>query len=118
MEFCDNCQNLLKSQIVNDQKGKTKIEYHCRNCTNVKERKDKSAVYNNIYDRDIYTGLYINNHIRHDNTLPRDQSIICPNTECPSHKTDKNKISYIRYNPDALKYIYFCHFCDEEWKTS
>jgi hypothetical protein len=33
-------------------------------------------------------------------------------------KTDKNKISYIRYNPDALKYIYFCHFCDEEWKTS
>ena len=60
MEFCDNCQNLLKSQIVNDQKGKTKIEYHCRNCTNVKERKDKSPVYNNIYDRDIYTGLYIN----------------------------------------------------------
>ena len=100
MEFCDNCQNLLKSQIVIDDKGKTKIEYHCRHCANVKERKDNSAVYVNIYDTDINTGLYINSHIRYDNTLPRDQSIVCPNVECPSHKTDKNKVSYIRYNQE------------------
>ncbi len=118
MEFCDNCKNLLKSQIITDSKGKTKIEYHCRHCTNVKERNDNSPVYMKVYDKDIYTGLYINSHIRFDNTLPRDQSIVCPNSECSSHKTGKNKVSYVRYNPQALKHIYFCHFCDEEWKTS
>ncbi len=118
MEFCDNCKNLLKTHIVSDPKGKTKIEYRCRNCTNVKERNDNSAVYTNIYERDIYTDLYINSHIRYDNTLPRDQSINCPNVECPSHKNAKNKVSYVRYNQDGLKHIYFCHFCDEEWKTS
>ena len=118
MEFCDNCQNLLKSQILNDPKGKTKIEYHCRYCANVKDRSDNSAVYTNMYDKAIYTGQYINHHIRYDNTLPRDQSIVCPNTECSSHKTGKNKVSYVRYNPEALKHIYFYHFCDEEWKTS
>ena len=118
MEFCYNCKNLLKSQISTDSKGKTKIEYHCRHCTNVKERNDNSPVYMKVYDKDIYTGLYINSHIRFDNTLPRDQSIVCPNSECSSHKTGKNKVSYVRYNPKALKHIYFCHFCDEECKTS
>lgn len=117
MEFCQNCQNLLKSQIVNTN-GKTKIEYHCRHCGNIKPRKDNSPVYVTIYDSDIYTGSYINSHIRYDNTLPRDQSIICPNSECPSHETGKNKVSYVRYNPEQLKHIYFCQFCDQEWKTN
>ena len=91
MEFCENCKNLLRPQVVVDQKGKSKIEYHCRHCTNVKERVDNSPVYSTVYDRDIFTNLYINSHIRFDNTLPRDQSIICPNVECPSHKTGKIK---------------------------
>jgi hypothetical protein len=34
------------------------------------------------------------------------------------NKTGKNKVSYVRYNPEGLKHIYFCLFCDEEWKTS
>ena len=63
MEFCENCKNLLRPQVVVDQKGKSKIEYHCRHCTNVKERNDNSPVYSTIYDRDIFTNLYINSHI-------------------------------------------------------
>ena len=89
-----------------------------RHCTNVKQRNNNTPIYTNVYDRDIFSVLYINSHIRYDNTLPRDQSIVCPNTECPSHKTGKNKVSYVRYNPEALKHIYFCLFCDEEWKTA
>lgn len=117
MEFCENCQNLSTSQIITDGDGKTKIKYTCRHCGNSKIRKDNSPIYVNNYNSDSYTQSFINAHIRHDNTLPRDQSIICPNDECSSHKKELNKVSYIRYNPEELKHIYFCHFCDEQWKT-
>jgi aspartate carbamoyltransferase regulatory subunit len=65
----------------------------------------------------------INKYTKLDPTLPRTNTIKCPNKDCASNKKTDEKdyenreVIYIRYDDIKLKYIYLCAVCDTAWKT-
>ena len=61
----------------------------------------------------------INKYTKLDPTLPRTNTIKCPNTECISNtnKNEKQEVVYIRYDDMNMLYIYLCAKCDTTWDT-
>tara|TARA_Y100000816_G_C25876665_1_gene457448 strand:- start:337 stop:675 length:339 start_codon:yes stop_codon:yes gene_type:complete len=104
-----------------------KLIYYCRKCNNKNEDiindeicvskthiKDTSQTYKNI----------VNEYTKLDPTLPRINTIDCPNKECDSNKdkNDKNyvekEIIYLRYDDKNVKFVYLCAHCDKTWLNS
>ena len=53
-----------------------------------------------------------------DPTLPRINTIKCPNSDCNSNKEGgEREVIYIRYDDMNKLYIYLCAKCDTIWKT-
>jgi len=68
----------------------------------------------------------INKYTKLDPTLPRINTIRCPNSECSSNvessdndndKDNKREVIYMRYDDVNMHYIYLCTKCDMVWKT-
>jgi len=75
----------------------------------------------------------VNKYTKLDPTLPRINTIRCPNDECPSNrksagaggggaeaedkKEKKSEVIYLRYDDTNLKYVYLCAKCDKVWNT-
>jgi DNA-directed RNA polymerase subunit M/transcription elongation factor TFIIS len=95
--------------------------YYCRNCGNEDTNltKDNICVLDTTINqtKDRYMQI-INPYTKNDPTLPRINSIKCPNQSCKSN-TDASlrEVIYIRYDDADMKYIYMCTFCDTIWKT-
>ena len=121
MHFCTVCNNMYYLRI--DEQNPNKLDYYCRNCGN----EDKILAQDNmcvsktfIKKSDNSFNHIINEYTKFDPTLPRIDTIKCPNQECISNKPgDKNKkeVIYIRYDDINMKYIYMCAHCDTMWKT-
>jgi len=98
--------------------------YYCRNCGH----EDDTLTADNICvsstelkrSEQKYTHI-INEYTKYDNTLPRTNTIKCPNVACISNKDGneyKREVIYIRYDDLGMKYIYVCSQCDKMWKTN
>jgi DNA-directed RNA polymerase subunit M/transcription elongation factor TFIIS len=99
-----------------------KLVYYCRNCgdenTNLSienvtvsklQIKKSEQSFNHI----------INKYTKLDPTLPRINTILCPNIDCETNTKNKEReIIYIRYDDTNMKYIYLCSCCDTVWKAS
>ena len=99
-----------------------KLSYYCRNCGNRDENlgsENTTILKTKIkLDNKVYSHI-INKYTKNDVTLPRINTIKCPNQECPSNKKEKeNEVIYIRYDNENMKYIYLCVNCDTTWKTN
>lgn len=119
MHFCEVCGNMYYLKIADNQQDA--IIYYCRNCghedTNITttnicvsktqiKRKEQKHSHN------------INEYTKQDPTLPRINTIKCPNQSCQSNKDNENReVIYIRYDDTNMKYIYLCAVCDTTWKT-
>ena len=120
MHFCNICDNLYYIKISGDDKDK--LLYYCRNCGNTEgSNEDTLVVSKTTYKKtnNKYSTV-INEFTKLDPTLPRIDTIPCPNESCSSHKKDDkspNEIIYIRYDDINLKYVYLCVNCDTVWKT-
>jgi len=89
MQFCSECHNMYYLKIQDEEGviGNTLI-YYCRNCGN----EDKTLSTTNICVSDIqlrtsekkYTHI-VNEYTKYDPTLPRINTIKCPNQECSSN---------------------------------
>jgi DNA-directed RNA polymerase subunit M/transcription elongation factor TFIIS len=89
MQFCSECHNMyyLKIQDEDGVIGNTLI-YYCRNCGH----EDKTLSTTNICVSDIqlrssekkYTHI-VNEYTKYDPTLPRINTIKCPNQDCISN---------------------------------
>jgi DNA-directed RNA polymerase subunit M/transcription elongation factor TFIIS len=97
--------------------------YYCRNCGN----EDDNLSVDNICVSNVklkrseqkYNHI-VNEYTKFDPTLPRIDTIKCPNQECDSNqptKQVKKEVIYIRYDDINMKYIYMCSHCDTMWKT-
>ena len=94
MQFCSECHNMyyLKIQDEDGVIGNTLI-YYCRNCGH----EDKTLSTTNICVSDIqlrtsekkYTHI-VNEYTKYDPTLPRINTIKCPNQDCVSNGTGKS----------------------------
>lgn len=119
MHFCSVCQNMYYIRI--DSEEGSKLIYYCRKCGN----EDDSITESNLCVSK--TGLkqksqsfahVINEYTKYDPTLPRFNSILCPNADCTTNTKDtQREIIYIRYDEVNLKYIYLCSTCDTTWTT-
>ena len=59
----------------------------------------------------------INKYTKLDPTIPRINTVVCPNVECSSNTDDsvEKEILYIRYDDTNMKFIYLCANCDKIW---
>ena len=118
MHFCSNCQNMYYIQL--DSEDPNKLIYYCRKCGN----EDKLITSENICvsktqikkSEQTFNHI-INKYTKLDPTLPRINTILCPNSDCQTNKEkDKEReIIYIRYDDANMKYIYICSTCDIVW---
>jgi len=120
MHFCSNCSNMYYIRINSDDPNK--LVYYCRNCGN----EDKLLAIENvcvsktqIKKNEQSFNHMINKYTKFDPTLPRINTILCPNPDCSTNKNGtEREIIYIRYDDTNMKYIYLCSLCDTVWKTN
>ena len=119
MHFCSNCQNMYYIRI--NDKDPNKLVYYCRQCGN----EDTNITNDNICvsklqikKKEKSFDHMINKYTKLDPTLPRINTILCPNPDCETNtKNTEREIIYIRYDETNMKYIYVCSTCDTVWKT-
>jgi DNA-directed RNA polymerase subunit M/transcription elongation factor TFIIS len=130
MHFCSTCSNMYYISITPENE----LQYYCRNCGHI----DNSIAADNICVSKINVkhtttpqsfSQVVNKYTKFDPTLPRINTIRCPNDECPSNKIlesaeaagakhkSQNEIIYVRYDDTNLKYVYLCAKCDKVWNT-
>ena len=144
MHFCNQCGNMYYVKILkqdNDSEDSNNDEaliYYCRKCGN-----EDTELYKNtnnlcvskthiIGETQDFKNI-INEYTKHDPTLPRINTIDCPNRDCLTNKTKKNgvdgdgdgdgddkneivkEIIYMRYDNSNMKFIYLCTTCDNVW---
>lgn len=120
MHFCSVCNNMYYLRI--DEKNPNKLDYYCRNCGN----EDKLLAHDNmcisktfIKKNDQSFNHIINEYTKLDPTLPRVNTILCPNPECETNTQNKKReIIYIRYDDTNMKYVYLCSECSTIWQTN
>lgn len=119
MHFCDKCDNMYYIRVSSEDENS--LIYYCRNCGN----EDTNLTKNNICvskthlkkSEQKYNHI-VNEYTKLDPTLPRINSIKCPNSECASNKEGKSReVIYIRYDDTNKLYIYLCVNCDTLWNT-
>ena len=120
MHFCSVCNNMYYLRI--DEKNPNKLDYYCRNCGH----EDKLLAHDNmcisktfIKKNDQSFNHIINEYTKLDPTLPRVNTILCPNKECETNTNKvKREIIYIRYDDTNMKYVYLCSECSTIWQTN
>ena len=119
MHFCTNCSNMYYIRINSDDPNQ--LVYYCRKCGN----EDTLLAIENVcvsktqVKKTEQTFSHIvNKYTKLDPTLPRIDSVLCPNPDCLTNTEGKpREIIYIRYDDANMKYIYLCSTCDTVWKT-
>ena len=108
---------------ISDEEDANKLIYYCRNCGN----EDNVLTSENIFVSKTQLsrteqkyGNVVNKYTKLDPTLPRINTIKCPNPTCNSNKKDEEntrEVIYLRYDDINMKYVYICAVCDTVWKT-
>ena len=122
MNFCNGCSNMYYLKIESNSESADTLIYYCRNCGNedVNPTSENICVSaTNLKQNKQQFDSFINEYTKLDPTLPRTNTIRCPNSNCETNKTDnaEREIIYIRYDDTNMKYVYMCSTCDTMWKT-
>lgn len=120
MHFCNVCQNMYYIRV--DNESGDNLIYYCRKCGNEDSNitdKNTCVSKTNLRQGEQTFSHIINEYTKYDPTLPRFNSILCPNADCSTNTKDTpREIIYIRYDEINLKYVYLCSTCDTTWTTS
>lgn len=119
MHFCKKCSNMYYIRL--DDENNHQLIYYCRKCGD----EDTTITQENMCVSKVQLrrgeqrfSHIINEYTKLDPTLPRINSIRCPNTNCESNKNEsKREVIFIRYDDVNVKYIYLCAVCNTSWKT-
>jgi hypothetical protein len=115
-----------------NEEDPNKLVYYCRKCGNEDTliTGENLCISKTLIKKSQQSFSHIiNKYTKYDPTLPRINNILCPNSECISHKISKkdleneklsntNEIIYIRYDDINMKYIYLCCNCDTIWEIN
>lgn len=120
MHFCSNCSNMYYIRINSDNPNK--LIYYCRKCGNedtLLAIENVCVSKTHIKQTEQTFSHIVNKYTKLDPTLPRINTVLCPNVECATNKEGKpREIIYIRYDTSQMKYIYLCSECDTVWQTN
>lgn len=121
MHFCTNCSNMYYIRL--SEEDPNSIVYYCRNCGHENKNISLDSVTisktNFKHNRQKYSSI-INKYTKMDPTLPRINTIKCPNQACTSNEEQKEKereIIYLRYDDVNMNFVYMCSTCDTVWNT-
>lgn len=99
------------------------IVYYCRNCGHENKNISLDSVTisktNFKHNKQKYNAI-INKYTKMDPTLPRINTIKCPNQSCNSNEAGKEKereVIYLRYDDINMDFVYMCSTCDTVWNT-
>ena len=120
MHFCSNCSNMYYISI--DKKDPNQLVYYCRNCGHTDATlltENVSICKSHLKKSEQSFSHIINKYTKYDPTLPRINTILCPNEACKTN-TDKvpREIIYIRYDDTNMKYVNLCSECDTVWENN
>jgi DNA-directed RNA polymerase subunit M/transcription elongation factor TFIIS len=125
MNFCSGCSNMYYLKIESNGESSDKLIHYCRNCGNEEPNTTGENICvssTNLKENTQQFDSFINEYTKLDPTLPRTNTIKCPNSNCDTNtsKSDdvKREIIYIRYDDLNMKYVYMCSTCDSLWKTN
>ena len=120
MHFCSNCENMYYIRI--NEEDANKLVYYCQQCGNEDANiaiEDVCVLRTQIKKKQQSMHNIINKYTKLDPTLPRINTILCPNAECATNtKNEEKEVIYIRYDDANMKYIYLCCKCDTVWNTN
>lgn len=120
MHFCVKCDNMYYLKLNEDDR--TKLIYYCRHCgdeTSNLSDEDTCVLHTQVKRTEEKYVHVINEFTKLDPTLPRINTLQCPNAQCKSHDNrNDNDILYIRYDDINIRYIYLCSVCDTTWKSN
>ena len=121
MHFCDKCDNMLYIRLL--EENSHSLVYYCRKCGDSDKIIDKDNICVSRTELVTQDRAYINDinqYTKYDPTLPRTNSIRCPNQSCISNSESNStrEVVYIRYDDKNMQYIYMCNYCDKIWKTN
>ncbi len=121
MHFCTNCSNMYYIRL--SEEDPNSIVYYCRNCGHENKNISLDSVTisktNFKHNKQKYNSI-INKYTKMDPTLPRINTIKCPNQACVSNEAEKEKereIIYLRYDDVNMNFVYMCSTCDTVWNT-
>ncbi len=118
MHFCGKCDNMYYLRL--SEANSNKLIHYCRNCGNEESITNNESICisnNELIKNDQKYKYIINKYTKLDPSLPRTNTIKCPNQSCPSNEEDGHReIIYVRYDDDNVKYIYICSSCNFSWK--
>jgi DNA-directed RNA polymerase subunit M/transcription elongation factor TFIIS len=121
MHFCTNCSNMYYIRL--SEEDPNSIVYYCRNCGHENKNISLDSVTisktNFKHNKQKYNSI-INKYTKMDPTLPRINTMKCPNQSCNSNESNKEKereIIYLRYDDVNMNFVYMCSTCDTVWNT-
>lgn len=146
MEFCEICNNMLYIRLSKGVEVGQSAEliYYCRDSSHSNDESaipaEKKAVVvleTQVAKKEIDFSYIVNEYTTMDPTLPRLKGMKCPNSRCASRCIDDvsspmdqdgtqqtslarpidTEVVFLRYDDDALKYLYICPCCSEVWKS-
>ena len=115
MHFCTECDNMYYIRISSDDENK--IIYYCRKCGHENDTitKNNICISKTVLKRkEQKFSNIINEYTKLDMTLPRTNTIKCPNEQCVGG--EDNEVIYMRFDDINMKYIYICSSCGLVWK--
>jgi len=120
MHFCTKCNNMYYHKVAAEEENK--LIYYCRNCGHEDDTLTADNICVSRTEIKRSTQKYshtVNEYTKNDPTLPRTNTIKCPNQECSSNEegSSDREVIYIRYDDVNMKYLYLCAKCDTMWKT-
>ena len=117
MKFCKICDNMYYLKLKEDESDE--MIYYCRNCNTEDTNIDLENLSIYKYTKNIENpSKHINKFIKFDPTLPRLNTIRCPNDTCKTNTDGASReVIYLRHDETNMKYMYICCVCDTNWQT-
>ena len=125
IRFCKKCDNKYyhRLQYPNDtDNGQPTLKFYCHVCGFEDDEIEQNGMCVLDTQRhlnvDMFEHVY-NPYTKFDPTLPH-INIPCPNVACKTNEKEEpiTDVVFIRYDSNALKYLYVCTECEHKWKNS
>jgi DNA-directed RNA polymerase subunit M/transcription elongation factor TFIIS len=113
-DFCKVCRYYMYL----NQDGAT-LHRVCRNCGHQEEEKGGLILEIDLKEKtsEGYK-ILMNEFTKQDPTLPHVNTIKCPNDECASNVSDRERdVIYLKYDAVNMKFLYICNVCDTQWRS-
>lgn len=112
MKFCPDCKNMLYTV---EQAEDTTVKLKCRKCPYYED--SPALLYEHNLRDDTTARLAANPYLTQDPTLPRFNTIQCPNETCPARGKTQDVVG-VKIDKTNVVWLYQCAHCSTSWKQA